>query len=167
MHTLLVGSRKGLFVIHGEGTRWQEIAAPAFPLKPDQGPWAGCMPAGLFRSEDGGASWALNRPPQHHAYHLVYRHALDVASDGPGHGIDNRRALDQRPCRRVLALRVADRRRSQPCASSEAGRGAQAAVSKAALPPWPGVNICRARRPAATSKRPTADHLTSLDRTRS
>jgi hypothetical protein len=24
--------------------------------------WAGCMPAGLFKSEDGGSSWALNRP---------------------------------------------------------------------------------------------------------
>ncbi|WP_137894740.1 exo-alpha-sialidase [Ramlibacter sp. 2FC] len=136
MHTLLVGSRKGLFVIDGEGLRWeivahhfagdpvtqvlvdprdgawyaalrlghfgvklrksvdqgaswQEIATPAFPLKPEQGPWAddatpwsvdliwalaaggpdqpgllwaGCLPAGLFKSEDGGASWALNQP---------------------------------------------------------------------------------------------------------
>lgn len=136
MHTLLVGSRKGLFVIHGEGARWeiashhfagdpvtqvladprdgawyaalrlghfgvklrksmdqganwQEIAAPAFPLKPEHGAWAddttpwsvdliwalaaggtaepgtlwaGCMPAGLFKSQDGGASWALNTP---------------------------------------------------------------------------------------------------------
>jgi photosystem II stability/assembly factor-like uncharacterized protein len=134
MHTLLAGSRKGLFVIRGEGARWhiashhfagdpvtqvladprdgawyaalrmghfgvklrkstdqgaswQEIAAPAFPPKPEQGPWAddktpwsvdliwslaaggadqpgtlwaGCIPAGLFKSEDGGASWALN-----------------------------------------------------------------------------------------------------------
>ena len=134
MNTLLTGTRKGLFVIHGEGaswriashhfagdpvtqlladprdgawyaalrlghfgvklrkstdqgTSWQEIAAPAFPPKPANGPWAddatpwnvdliwalaaggadqpgtlwaGCMPAGLFKSEDGGASWALN-----------------------------------------------------------------------------------------------------------
>lgn len=134
MHTLLVGSRKGLFVMCGEGASWdiqshhfagdpvtqvladprdgawyaalrmghfgvklrksqdqgatwQEIAAPAFPAKPEQGPWAddttpwsvdqiwtlaaggadqpgtlwaGCIPAGLFKSEDGGASWALN-----------------------------------------------------------------------------------------------------------
>jgi len=134
MHTLLVASRKGLFVVRGEGARWdiaahhfagepvtqaladprdgawyaalrlghfgvklhksgdrgahwQEMAAPAFPLKPEQGPWAddkvpwnvdqvwalaaggaaqpgrlwaGCIPAGLFRSDDGGASWALN-----------------------------------------------------------------------------------------------------------
>lgn len=71
------------------GARWTEIAAPAFPLKPDSGPladdttpwnvqliwslaaggadepgvlWAGCIPAGLFKSTDGGASWALNAP---------------------------------------------------------------------------------------------------------
>ncbi len=136
MNTLLVGTRKGLFVIHGEGARWhiaahhfagepvtqvladardgawyaalrmghfgvklrksadqgatwREIAAPAFPSKPSSGPWAddttpwsvdliwalaaggaaepgtlwaGCLPAGLFKSEDGGASWALNMP---------------------------------------------------------------------------------------------------------
>jgi photosystem II stability/assembly factor-like uncharacterized protein len=69
------------------GAHWCEIAAPAFPAKPDSGPWAddatpwsvdliwslaaggpdepstlwaGCLPAGLFKSEDGGASWALN-----------------------------------------------------------------------------------------------------------
>ncbi len=66
---------------HGED--WQEVAAPAFPPKPadagdDPHPWslgtiwalepggvagrvwAGTMPGGLFRSDDGGASWALN-----------------------------------------------------------------------------------------------------------
>lgn len=133
MQTLLVASRKGLFVVRGQGTQWAvvshhfagdpvtqvladprtghwfaalrmghfgvklrkstdqgaswtEMAAPAFPPKPDSGPladdptpwnvdqiwaltpggmaepgtlWAGCMPAGLFKSEDGGASWAL------------------------------------------------------------------------------------------------------------
>jgi hypothetical protein len=69
------------------GASWTEIAAPAFPTKPDTGPWAddttpwsvdmvwalaaggadepgtlwaGCLPAGLFKSEDGGASWVLN-----------------------------------------------------------------------------------------------------------
>lgn len=68
------------------GAHWQEIAAPAFPPKPTDGPWAddptpwsvdllwelaaggpdapgvlwaGCIPAGLFRSPDGGASWQL------------------------------------------------------------------------------------------------------------
>lgn len=133
MHRLLLGTRKGLFVIDGDGARWriaahhfagepvtqvladprdgawyaalrmghfgvklrksqdrgaswQETAAPAFPRKPETGPWAddatpwsvdmvwslaaggagqpgrlwaGCLPAGLFRSDDGGVSWAL------------------------------------------------------------------------------------------------------------
>lgn len=139
MKTLLVGSRKGLFVIqvsgpstrikahhflgepvsqilvdprNGEwlvalnlghfgiklhksgdhGQTWQALAAPAFPIKPTKptdgplvddptpwnvdmvwsltagGPdepgtlWAGCIPAGLFKSTDGGQSWALNQP---------------------------------------------------------------------------------------------------------
>jgi len=136
MPTMLVASRKGLFVWEGEGTSWRitahhfpgepatialadprdghwyvalrlghfgvklhrsadrgrswtEVAAPAFPPKPTEGPmaddttpwtvdlvwslaaggadqpgtlWAGCLPAGLFRSDDRGASWALNRP---------------------------------------------------------------------------------------------------------
>ena len=136
MQTLLIATRKGLFVLHGEGAEWaiaahhflgepvtsvlvdardgawyaalrlghfgvklhrsadrgqtwQETAAPAFPLKPTQGPdaddttpwsvdliwslaavgpdqpgvlWAGCIPAGLFRSTDAGASWTLNTP---------------------------------------------------------------------------------------------------------
>ena len=66
---------------------WAEIAAPAFPPKPTEGPWADdttpwnveliwslatggadeantlwaeCIPAGLFKSTDGGASWAIN-----------------------------------------------------------------------------------------------------------
>ena len=134
MQTLLVASRKGLFVVRGRGAQWAiashhfagdpvtqvlvdprngdwyaalrmghfgvklrkstdagahwvEVAAPAFPPKPADGPlaadttpwnvemiwsltaggadqprtlWAGCMPAGLFKSEDGGLSWALN-----------------------------------------------------------------------------------------------------------
>ncbi|ROZ77044.1 exo-alpha-sialidase [Ramlibacter sp. WS9] len=65
------------------GSEWKEIAAPAFPPKPTEGPWkddetpwtvdqvwaleaapdgrlwAGCLPAGLFSSRDGGASWQL------------------------------------------------------------------------------------------------------------
>jgi photosystem II stability/assembly factor-like uncharacterized protein len=135
MQTLLVGSRKGLFVVQGEGAQWRihahhfagepvtqmlcdrrngawyvalrlghfgaklhtstdrganwtELAMPAFPPKPASGPWAddptpwnvdlvwslaagaadapgtlwaGCMPAGLFKSEDGGRSWSLNQ----------------------------------------------------------------------------------------------------------
>lgn len=72
-----------------QGGSWIELAAPAFPAKPTEGPlaqdptpwnvemiwslaaggpqqpgtlWAGCMPAGLFVSHDVGQSWALNRP---------------------------------------------------------------------------------------------------------
>jgi hypothetical protein len=62
--------------------QWKEVAAPAFPPKPTEGEWAddttpwtvdmvwgfgagpgvlwaGCLPAGLFKSTDGGASWQL------------------------------------------------------------------------------------------------------------
>ena len=62
---------------------WRELAVPVFPPKPDDihdDPhpwslgkiwalepggvpgrlWAGTMPGGLFRSDDGGASWSLN-----------------------------------------------------------------------------------------------------------
>ena len=65
------------------GAGWQEVAAPVFPPRPaeavdDPHPWslgtiwalepggvpgrvwAGTMPGGLFRSDDGGATWALN-----------------------------------------------------------------------------------------------------------
>jgi hypothetical protein len=65
-----------------QGVNWQEVAAPAFPPKPVAGPWkddptpwtvdlvwgleaapgrlwAGCLPAGLFTSVDGGGSWQL------------------------------------------------------------------------------------------------------------
>ena len=77
-----------------EGKTWTALAAPAFPAKPTAGDadfdhfkddpvpwnveliwslsagganepntlWAGCMPAGLFKSTDGGQSWALNMP---------------------------------------------------------------------------------------------------------
>jgi photosystem II stability/assembly factor-like uncharacterized protein len=65
------------------GASWKEMAAPAFPSKPVEGPWkddptpwtvdqvwgletandgrlwAGCLPAGLFTSDDDGASWQL------------------------------------------------------------------------------------------------------------
>jgi hypothetical protein len=65
------------------GQRWREVAAPAFPAGLADGPdgkapavqlvwslvagapgalWAGTLPAALFRSADGGASWALHRP---------------------------------------------------------------------------------------------------------
>lgn len=69
--------------IDGLGADWKEVAAPAFPPKPTEGPWkddampwtvdqvwslaaspdgrlwAGCLPAGLFTSRDGGGSWQL------------------------------------------------------------------------------------------------------------
>lgn len=68
-----------------DGADWAELPAPAFPPKPedaadDPHPWtlgriwnmvpggvpgrlyAGTMPGGLFRSDDGGDSWALNEP---------------------------------------------------------------------------------------------------------
>jgi hypothetical protein len=74
------------------GASWQEIAVPEYPPKPEDreeqdmwgrplewklnliwglaggGPgrpntiWAGTVPGGLFRSDDGGDTWALNRP---------------------------------------------------------------------------------------------------------
>jgi photosystem II stability/assembly factor-like uncharacterized protein len=67
------------------GATWQEWACPAFPEKPTSGEWAndetpwsvghiwsmaddgagtlwaGCMPAGLFRSRDGGRTWDFMR----------------------------------------------------------------------------------------------------------
>ncbi|MDY0746467.1 exo-alpha-sialidase [Paucibacter sp. R3-3] len=62
------------------GQSWTEVAAPAYPPQPEgaEGPawklqqvwslergpgdaiWAGTIPGGLFRSDDGGASWQLN-----------------------------------------------------------------------------------------------------------
>lgn len=64
------------------GANWTEIAMPAYAPVPEgaAGPsvmqiwamapadggagnlWAGTIPGGLFRSRDGGASWALNEP---------------------------------------------------------------------------------------------------------
>jgi photosystem II stability/assembly factor-like uncharacterized protein len=65
------------------GATWEELPCPAFPPKPTEGEWAsdetpwnvshiwalesdgqgalwaGCMPAGLFRSRDGGQSWQM------------------------------------------------------------------------------------------------------------
>ncbi|HEX7888189.1 MAG TPA: exo-alpha-sialidase [Ramlibacter sp.] len=65
-----------------QGASWEDVATPAFPPKPTEGPladdktpwtvdmvwaleagpnrlWAGCLPAGLFVSDDRGASWQL------------------------------------------------------------------------------------------------------------
>lgn len=62
------------------GRQWQEVATPSYPEQPADAPgpawklvqiwsmawagrsaWAGTLPGGLFRSDDGGASWQLNR----------------------------------------------------------------------------------------------------------
>ena len=62
------------------GETWQELPAPAFPADAAGAPalfqiwtletgglhhpgrlWIGAIPAGLFRSDDGGASWQLSR----------------------------------------------------------------------------------------------------------
>jgi hypothetical protein len=85
------------------GASWQDIAAPAFPEKPGEGPWkddptpwtvdmvwglqaaggrlwAGALPAGLFVSEDGGEHWALveslwQRPERREWFGGGYDHA--------------------------------------------------------------------------------------------
>lgn len=71
-----------------QGASWQEVAVPVFPQKPDdpddKNPWAlqqiwcleadpqlpgrlwaGTIPGGLFRSDDGGDSWSLNQALWH------------------------------------------------------------------------------------------------------
>jgi hypothetical protein len=71
-----------LWKSEGSDGEWKEVAAPAFPPKPTEGEWAddttpwavdmvwgleaaggtlwaGCTPAGLFKSTDGAASWQL------------------------------------------------------------------------------------------------------------
>ena len=87
-----------------QGTNWTEVAAPAFPPKPTEGPWkddetpwsvdviwgleaspdgrlwAGCIPAGLFVSDDGAASWKLveslwDRPERKEWFGGGYDHA--------------------------------------------------------------------------------------------
>lgn len=150
MHTLQVGTRKGLFTVLREGgawrlgapafpgepvtqvladpadgswyaalrlghfgvkikrsadrgARWDEVATPAFPPKPEHGPWkddptpwsldlvwaleagggrlwAGGLPAGLFFSDDRGASWQLatslwERPDRRDWFGGGYDHA--------------------------------------------------------------------------------------------
>lgn len=63
------------------GAHWHEVATPTYPEQPAEATgvpwklvqvwslertgstlWAGTLPGGLFRSDDGGASWQLNRP---------------------------------------------------------------------------------------------------------
>lgn len=137
MQTLFVASRKGLFVIRGEGKEWKlaahhfagdpvtqvladprrstdqgaswtDVGTPAFPTKPTSGPlaedptpwnvdliwslvpggkdepavmWAGCMPAGLFKSEDSGQTWKLNKPLWEDSRRLLW---MGGGNDYPG-----------------------------------------------------------------------------------
>jgi len=85
---------------------WHELAAPAFPPKPsdaadDPHPWslgkiwvlepggvggrlwAGTMPGGLFRSDDGGASWSLNEA----LWHMPERRQWQGVAGGEQPGI--------------------------------------------------------------------------------
>jgi len=73
------------------GATWQEVATPTYPTQPAdaQGPawklvqiwsmeardgviWAGTLPGGLFRSDDGGASWQLNEALWHRPERLEW-----------------------------------------------------------------------------------------------
>lgn len=101
------------------GASWTELAAPAFPtdLPADEGKaepavsliwvlepagpdapgvlWAGTMPGALFRSDDRGESWALNRALWEQP---ARRHWFGGGYDEPGvHSI----ALDPRDSRRI------------------------------------------------------------------
>ena len=87
---------------------WREIGVPAFPPKPagrDDDPhpwslgriwalepggiegrlWAGTMPGGLFRSDDGGLSWALNEP----LWHMPERRQWTGVAGGEEPGISS------------------------------------------------------------------------------
>ena len=100
-----------------DGGEWKEAAAPAFPPKPAEGEfkddptpwtvdmvwglaaangvlWAGCLPAGLFKSADGGASWQLVeslwlRPDRKEwfggGYDLAGIHSIAVDPRDPDH----------------------------------------------------------------------------------
>src|SRR5579863_3743014 len=85
---------------------WAEVATPAFPAKPegahdDPHPWslgkiwvleeggvegriwAGTMPGGLFRSDDGGQSWALDEA----LWHMPRRRQWNGVAGGEQPGI--------------------------------------------------------------------------------
>jgi hypothetical protein len=90
------------------GTPWRELPAPAFPSKPaaagdDPHPWslgtiwalekggvpgrlwAGTMPGGLFRSDDGGESWTLNEA----LWHMPERRQWQGVAGGEQPGINS------------------------------------------------------------------------------
>jgi hypothetical protein len=85
---------------------WHEVAAPAFPAKPESAQddphpwslgkiwvleaggakgrvWAGTMPGGLFRSDDGGMSWRLNDA----LWHMPQRRQWNGVAGGEQPGI--------------------------------------------------------------------------------
>ena len=87
---------------------WSEIAAPVFPPKPDDNGddphpwslgkvwvlepggvagrlWAGTMPGGLFRSDDGGTSWSLNEA----LWHMPERRRWAGVAGGEQPGINS------------------------------------------------------------------------------
>lgn len=94
----------GIFVSLDGGQNWREItnAAPstfgfAVAVHPHDPQTAWFIPGikdelrvacdaalCVMRTQDGGATWQQLRTglPQQHAYHLVYRHCLDVSGDG-------------------------------------------------------------------------------------
>jgi hypothetical protein len=91
-----------------DGGAWRELPAPAFPPKPestgnDPHPWSlgtiwtletggvpgrlwgGTMPGGLFRSDDGGRSWALNEA----LWHMPARRQWQGVAGGAQPGINS------------------------------------------------------------------------------
>jgi hypothetical protein len=90
------------------GAPWRELPAPAFPAKPaaagdDPHPWAlgmiwalekggvpgrlwaGTMPGGLFRSDDGGESWVLSEA----LWHMPERRQWQGVAGGEQPGINS------------------------------------------------------------------------------
>lgn len=82
---LYLGTRKGLLEAVRKSSGW-EVSRLSFigvqvpMLLPDSRDGALCV----MRTRDGGATWEQLRVglPQQHAYHLVFRHCLDVSADG-------------------------------------------------------------------------------------
>jgi len=87
---------------------WREMAVPTFPPKPEDAGddphpwslgkiwvlepggapgrlWAGTMPGGLFRSDDGGASWSLNEA----LWHMPERRQWAGVAGGEQPGINS------------------------------------------------------------------------------
>jgi hypothetical protein len=102
--TIWMQHHNGIFVSRDSGKKWSEIenAAPsafgfAVVVHPHDPNTAWFVPGikdecrvacdgalCVMRTRDGGATWEQLRVglPQEHAYHLVFRHCLDVSADG-------------------------------------------------------------------------------------